>query len=325
MQVNCSICGEAARDRPITTRSRTARTLWHCAPCDYDFFAHDPTPDIALDKLDESRLKAAGLDIPTRERDFANGTAQSRALVAEYIDAADRGANVLEVGCSWGYFLNLVREAGAHPHGVELNAVRAAYVSDELGFPCDVGLAACEARGVRFRKIFLFYVLEHMTDPVADLRRLIGLLEDGGQLIVVTPNLSDALKDLWRNEGFSRFFYDEHSIHYLSMRAVERLVARLPGRDAAVTTRQGYSFINHVSWFLSNAPRTTGVVGGDNFVRDAQASLAFEAATAGPAPGQGSHVVASRLSDLIGRFDAEYRRVLEEHRYGNQVRFVIRK
>ncbi|MHB8475461.1 MAG: class I SAM-dependent methyltransferase [Steroidobacteraceae bacterium] len=323
MHVNCSICGGYAASRPIKARGGKDLMLWHCPSCDFDFLAHDPSRDLAADKLDDSRLRAAGLDIPTRERDFANGLEQSRPYIVDYLRPSDKSANVLEVGCSWGYFLKLVEDAGANPFGIEINRVRAQYVNDELNIPCDASLQACENRGVRFRKIFLFYVLEYVPQPVAYLQRLLEMLEEGGELVVVTPSLTDALKDLWRNEAFSRFFYDEHAINYLTPRAAGRMLARLRKRGAAVSTRQGYSFVNHVNWFLTNAPRTTGVVGGDNFVVDIVRQLRPDIAPGDRVAGRGAP--AARLADLIARFDAEYRGILEESLYGNQIRIVITK
>jgi 2-polyprenyl-3-methyl-5-hydroxy-6-metoxy-1,4-benzoquinol methylase len=320
MTTVCSICSGEATSRPIKARSGKDMTLWHCAPCDLDFFAHDPSQGLAADKLDESRLKAAGLDIPAVEKDFMNGTAQSRGYVAEFLGAADRGRAVLEIGCSWGYFLELARQHGARPHGVELNAVRAAYVNERLGIACDASLEACEARGLRFRKIFLFYVLEYVPDPVAYLQRLVSLLEPGGELVLVTPNLDDALKDVWRNDAFGRFFYDEHAINYMTPVSVDRMMARVAGVKTSVTTRQGYSFVNHVSWFLTNGPRTTGVVGGDNFAAGILAQLRGDAASDAR---RGE--LAARLATLISEFDAEYRRTIEASRYGNQIWIVARK
>lgn len=324
MTVHCSICKQAARDREITVRSGKTLALWRCDSCDFDFFDHDPTTSLAANKLDESRLKAAGLDIPTVERDFANGLAQSQPYIDEYVKRLPRGASVLEIGCSWGYFLKLARDAGMDSHGLEVNSIRAKYVSEKLGIPCDESLEACEARGIRFDKIFLFYVLEYVPDPTAYLQRLVGLLNPGGEIVVVTPNLNDALKDLWQNTAFGKFFYDEHAINYLSPRSIDRIVDRLTKSTATVETRQGYSFVNHVSWFLTNAPRTTGIVGGDGFIKQIGERLRSVGApqnrTAEPKPG-----LARELADLIDRMDVEYRQVLERGRYGNQIRFVVRR
>jgi 2-polyprenyl-3-methyl-5-hydroxy-6-metoxy-1,4-benzoquinol methylase len=319
---NCTICGGPASSRAARVRSGKDMTLWHCTACEFDFFAHDPTQSLAANKLDESRLKAAGLDIPAVERDFENGTAQSRGYIPEYIEAADAGRNVLEIGCSWGYFLKLAADAGTRPYGVELNTVRAAYVNEKLGIPCDTSLEACEQRGLKFRKIFLFYVLEYVPDPVTYAQRLVNMLEPGGALVMVTPNLDDTLKDLWRNEAFGRFFYDEHAVNYMSARSVDRMLERVTGVKSEVATRQGYSFVNHVSWFLTNAPRTTGVVGGDNFVRGILGQLRPESGSAA-APRQAQ--IAKDLAELLERFDAEYRRLIEAGRYGNQIRIVARK
>jgi SAM-dependent methyltransferase len=319
---SCSICNEPTEARSQFARSGVSLTLWYCRLCDFEFQVHDPTADLAANRLDDSRLRAAGLDIPALERDFANGLAQSAPYVAAHLSSADRGANVLEIGCSWGYLLKLVRDAGASPYGVELNALRARYVNEQLQIPCDASLDACERRGLRFRKIFLLYVLEYVPAPLSYLRRLLDLLEPGGSLIVVTPSLRDALKDLWRNEGFGKFFYDQHAINYLSPRAVTRLAERLQTGGVSVETRQGYSFVNHVSWFLTQAPRTTGVVGGDNFVRDILCRLRSQAAAAAAdtAPQLGA-----RLASLVEEFDVAYRALLEANAYGNQIHLVLKR
>jgi 2-polyprenyl-3-methyl-5-hydroxy-6-metoxy-1,4-benzoquinol methylase len=325
MPATCTICDGTATSRPVTVRSGKQMTLWHCAPCHFDFFTHDPTRNLEANRLDESRLKAAGLDVPDVARDFANGTAQSRSYIEEYLDASDVGHNLLEIGCSWGYFLKLARDAGANAYGVELNSIRTRYVNDQLKIPCDDSLDTCEARGIRFRKIFLFYVLEYVPDPVKYLRRLIDLLDEDGVLVAVTPNLDDPLKDLWRNDGFRRFFYDEHAVNYMTPRAVGRMLARLTTEKTEVSTRQGYSVVNHVSWFLTNAPRTTGVVGGDNFVRDIMALLRPDAGLDSSDRDEARRALACRLGTLLGAFDVEYRRLLEEYDYGNQIRMLVRK
>lgn len=299
-------------------------TLWHCSSCDFDFFAHDPTDGLIADKLDQTRLQAAGLDIPTVERDFANGLRQSMSYIDEYIDASDRGRNVLEIGCSWGYFLKLVQDAGAKPYGVELNPVRMGYVNDKLGIPCEGSLDAYEKRGIRFKKIFMFYVLEYVPEPVGYLQLLVNLLEDDGKLILITPSLRDPLRDLWRNSGFTNFFYDEHAINYFSPLAANRLIGRLCAGESFVSTRQGYSFVNHVSWFLTGAPRTTGVVGGDNFIKDIVSQLRAESPAGQPTVATDSGP-AAHLAKMIQDFDLSYKQYLETQELGNQIRITICK
>jgi 2-polyprenyl-3-methyl-5-hydroxy-6-metoxy-1,4-benzoquinol methylase len=319
-KINCRLCGVPSGGTFVTVRSGKVLPLYRCSLCDFDFFSHDPSGQLASDQLDQSRLKAAGLEIPSMEKDFANGLAQSDGYINEYLDATDRDQNILEIGCSWGYFLQLAQKAGTKPFGVEKNAVRSGYVERELKIPCHASIEELQSLGLKFKKIFLFYVLEYIHQPVVLLNNLLALLQNGGQIIMITPNLRDPLKDYWENDGFNKFFYDEHAINYFSPTAVKSLIARSLAGGSTITTRQGYSFANHVTWFLTNAPRTTGVVGGDNYIRDMLAKLNATASNSAKDP-----QVAARLAELISDFDRRYKEYLERHSIGNQIRVDIRK
>ena len=299
--MTCPICGGTVAFASAQVRGGRTLELGRCEACDFEFFAHDPSEGLADDRLDAARLTSAGLAIPELEEDFANGKAQS----VPYLDAyLGDGGNVLEIGCSWGYLLDLARERGARPFGVELNRVRRDYVADTLGIPCDLTLDECEARGTRFRTIFMLWVLEYVRDPVAYVRRVVDLLEDGGSLVVVTPNLHDPLLEIWRNEAFRAFFHNEFSVSYFSVRALERLLTQIEA-SGTVRTLEGYSIVSHLSWFLTNAPRTTGVVGGDRLVEEIAARVGGD------------------VAKLVADVDARYRTLLEEQSLGNQLHAVV--
>ena len=168
-------------------------------------------------------------------------------------------------------------------------------------------------------------MLEYIPHPLAYLQRLINLLDDGGSLVIITPNLNDAIKDLYRNEGFIHFFYDEHAINYFSLQSIRQIAKTLDKPDAGIETRQGYSFINHINWFLTNSPRTTNVVGGDNFVSEFTAALRPVESRIVPEWKHDHQIMAGELADLIDEFDRKYRHILEKNGYGNQIRIIIGK
>lgn len=299
--MTCPICGGPTMSSSVQVRGGRTLDLNRCESCDFEFFAHDPSTGLAADALDAARLTSAGLAVPELADDFANGKAQS----VPYLDAyLGNGGNVLEIGCSWGYLLDLARERGAQTYGIELNRVRREYVERELGIPCDGSLDDCEARGVRFRTIFMLWVLEYIPQPVEYLRRVVDLLEDGGSLVVVTPNLHDPLLEIWHSEAFRAFFHNEFSVSYFSVRALERLLAQVAAA-ASVRTIEGYSIVSHLSWFLTNAPRTTGVVGGDRLVDQIAARVGGD------------------VAKLVADVDARYRTLLEEQSLGNQLHAVV--
>jgi 2-polyprenyl-3-methyl-5-hydroxy-6-metoxy-1,4-benzoquinol methylase len=314
-EASCIVCGKGAHGQETRVRSGRSLELFHCTSCDFDFFDFDPTANLAANKLDETRLKAAGLEIPTIERDFQNGIKQSIPHIQEYLDDSDVGRNVLEIGCSWGYFLKLAQDQGARSYGLEVNGIRAEYVKNTLNIPCEVDLASLAQSGTKFKKIFLFYVLEYLPDPVPYFKTLLSMLEDDGCIIGITPNVRDVLKDIWKNEGFNRFFYDENAIAYYSPKSMNKLFQSVDAKDFNLSTRQGYSFINHVSWHLTQAPRTTGIVGGDAFV-----PLILETLREDKEYGLGP-----KLASLMTKFDEEYKTVIQDSEFGNQIRFVLFK
>jgi len=314
MNASCTICGASSNSRTIDVRGNKRMGIYHCEICDFDFFVNDPTKGLADDKLDESRLKSAGLDIPSIEKDFANGIKQSQHYMETLVDESDKGKNILEIGCSVGYFLQLLKDYGAIPYGVELNLGRTQYVNEHLGIPCFETLEKCEAKQIKFKKIFLFYVLEYIPDPVNYFKRLINMLEEGGSIIVISPNLDDFLKDGWQNPGFNKFFYDEFAINYFTVKATRRFAELIPVKNFDLYTKQGYSFLNHTSWYLTNAPRTTGIVGGDTFLDNV-----VELFRTSPVSFKEDMIT------LINKFDSEYKKIIEANDFGNRIYLILNK
>ncbi len=312
--MNCSICNSITIARQITVRSGKVMNINHCGKCHFDFFDHDPTALLASDKLDESRLRAAGLDIPSIELDFENGIKQSQPYLEKFFEESDKGSNVLEIGCSWGYFLKLLRDKGVNPYGIELNITRTRYVNEFLSIPCFETLEACENSGLKFKKIYMFYVLEYIPNPLEYFTRLISLLEDGGSIILNSPNLNDVLKNIWQSDGFINFFYDECAINYFTIDAMRVFAKKLPVKDFKLYSKQGYSFLNHASWFITNKPRTTGIVGGDNFINDVLARF-----NSSNTPFKHDFIA------FFQKFDIEYKKLIENNEYGNQIYLILNK
>lgn len=106
------------------------------------------------------------------------------------------GDAVLDVGCSSGDRLLVMKDAGLSPAGVELGPA-ADYARERLGldvrrgtidsFDFAQGKSAAFESG-RFRAVTLYNVIEHVPDPRAVLREARRLLAPGGYLAVQCPN-----------------------------------------------------------------------------------------------------------------------------------------
>jgi 2-polyprenyl-3-methyl-5-hydroxy-6-metoxy-1,4-benzoquinol methylase len=139
---------------------------------------------------------------------------------------------VLDVGCGEGASAEPLRAAGATwISGIELlpePAARARQAYDEV----HVGdaLARLDAVVGPFDTILCYDVLEHLYDPLALVRRLMGIAAPGGRLHVSVPNASHVtlLRDLIVRGTFGYEPYghrDATHLRWFTRRDIEHLIA----------------------------------------------------------------------------------------------------
>lgn len=101
------------------------------------------------------------------------------------LELAAKGS-VLDFGCGNAELLGELRERGWEVFGVELS--ESGRRQAPAGIVVQPDLAPYEREGRRFDVVMMWHVLEHVTDPVDTLKRLRGLMKEGGTLFVAVPN-----------------------------------------------------------------------------------------------------------------------------------------
>jgi SAM-dependent methyltransferase len=159
--------------------SRTT-TLYRCLGCGFAIF-HPPVGG----STDFYSAVAKGQYYVEGKWDFHQGVRDLTALGAGY---------VLDIGCGSGYFLDLLKGKGIRGIGYEFNQESAAegrFRGHEiLNGPFPEAVAA----GAPFDAICMFQVLEHLSNPIAFLRDLRGLLQPGGYLLVSVPDAAGPIR-----------------------------------------------------------------------------------------------------------------------------------
>ena len=97
---------------------------------------------------------------------------------------------LLDIGCSFGFFLDVARQRGWQVAGIDVgeSAIKfakeelqlEAYVSDIEGAPFPLG---------QFDAVTLWNVIEHVADPLADFRRINRVLKVGGIAVFTTGDV----------------------------------------------------------------------------------------------------------------------------------------
>src|SRR5260370_5939598 len=106
--------------------------------------------------------------------------------------------DLLEVGCSYGYFLAAAQERGWSACGVELGKEAAEFARIQLGLAVERGriLDLPRATASSFDAIVAWHVLEHDPAPYAFIETAYDLLRPGGILALRVPNLDSTVAKL---------------------------------------------------------------------------------------------------------------------------------
>lgn len=119
----------------------------------------------------------------------------------------------LEVGCGDGVMLHALRSRGWEVCGTERTEAMAATARDRYGIRMYVDPEGPQAGHDRFDLIILFQVLEHLSDPVAVLKRAAALLGDGGRIVVGVPNRASWQAAFGRGAWF-HLDVPRHLVHF---------------------------------------------------------------------------------------------------------------
>jgi SAM-dependent methyltransferase len=110
---------------------------------------------------------------------------------------ADRGGKLIDIGCGNGS--QLKRMSGVMPswrlYGSELSDSASLNLRNVANF-VELYTQPINKIAERFDAVTMFHALEHMPDPLAALRDVAGLLNNGGQLFVEVPNAAISPFDL---------------------------------------------------------------------------------------------------------------------------------
>jgi 2-polyprenyl-3-methyl-5-hydroxy-6-metoxy-1,4-benzoquinol methylase len=115
------------------------------------------------------------------------GNWKKRRLVNKYI----KKGRILEVGCGSGDFLDeLLRSGVWDAVGIEPNENAAQYSEKRLGIPIyQEKFSEVEFENKSFDVLIMWYVLEHLEEPVKSMQKAYKLLHDGGWFVFSIPYL----------------------------------------------------------------------------------------------------------------------------------------
>lgn len=220
----CNLCQEV-QSRPVF--STNGYHLVECVACRLAYIANQP------DDAELARIYSGGEGYHAALKDPASAEwAVIRRTAEAHMDfmrqVPGRG-RLVDVGCSTGQFLNLAQKAGYDVSGVEFSEDNRRFAADHFGLTVEAGSihdSALMPECLDF--VTMFDVIEHVRDPLADIRAALRLLRPGGWFVLSTPNIDGLFPRLSRPLA-NRLDYWPHPEppYHLYQYSVSTLAAKL--------------------------------------------------------------------------------------------------
>lgn len=104
---------------------------------------------------------------------------------------------LLDIGCGYGFFLQEMHSRGWEVEGIEISEVGREYIRDK----CAIQVHSQQLEDLSlsdnlFDVVTLFYVIEHLLDPLAILREVHRVLKPGGLVLLRWPHSTPIVKIL---------------------------------------------------------------------------------------------------------------------------------
>ncbi len=230
MDLTCALCGYKGQMPALYPTQEIMR----CPRCALVFWAGNGHGDVSglytADYFAGEEYRDYLGDKKLIQRDFARRIAALRKLKPS--------GRLLEIGCAYGFFLELAREHW-DARGIDVAADCVAHARETLGVDAEVAdfLALPDEPG-RYDVICLWDTLEHLPDPVAVIERAGRWLKPGGVLVMTTNDIDSRVARM-RGQKWRQIHPPTH-LFYFSGETLGRAVEKA-GLETVDVSYVGYT------------------------------------------------------------------------------------
>lgn len=228
--INCRLCGSKTHVDLFQKRiNKGTYTIVRCSRCGLIYVNPQPSSE------ELRRFYERDFDYSYMLR-YSYKDRQLNERRVRQISKYAQGGKLLDVGCGSGFFLNSAKKA-FDVEGIDVSRRVADFAMDNFGLVVRVGdfLDAKLSKG--YDVVTLFHVLEHLNNPNRYLRKIHGLLEEGGLLAGVVPNINSVRAKL-NGKGWEWINPPKH-LFYFSTGTLSRLLEQNGFEIIEMSTSRG--------------------------------------------------------------------------------------
>jgi len=215
--IDCLVCGGVCRPSKIPA-------LLTCDSCSF------VTTNIALSGEELERLYSASYFAGDEYKDYVAERPLIEAHFRKRLGRLEAYAGDLsrkrlfEIGCAYGFFLEVARRKVAAVEGIDISIDAAQYASQTLGLPVHTGDFLDYEFHENVDIVCLWDTIEHLQHPHLYIEKAAAYMNRGGILALTTGDIG-SLMARWRGARWRQIHPPTH-LHYFSKATLTRLLQK---------------------------------------------------------------------------------------------------
>lgn len=187
--------------------------------------------------------------LPMQSEEIKQWEAMMRPIIhisADLIEshASRRKGRILDVGCGYGFFLREMASRGWQVEGIEISGAGRQYALERWGLNVySRPLEELAFSKNRFDAITLFYVIEHVADPIHLLAEVRRVLKPGGLIFLRWPHSTPIVRLLGPFNRYLDLYHTPYHLYDFSPKTM-KLLLDLSGFANIQTQIGGYTTPN---------------------------------------------------------------------------------
>lgn len=238
-----------------------------CLNCGLIFLERQPSKEF-LHSHYQDYLPADSHGIESWRKLMAQVFAKSSRLIQEVIPTPGR---LLDVGCGYGFFLEEMAQRGWQVEGIEISDTGLSFAREQLGLNVsDRPLPRPDWQDNCYDVITLFYVIEHLQNPLAVLREAHRLLRTGGLLLLRWPHTAPIARVLRPWVKQMKLYQAPSHLFDFSPVTIYKILDQLDFREIRTTicgwTRPMEKGAHLAAWFFGSLGEKLAKATGDRLL-----------------------------------------------------------
>ena len=227
---SCPVCGSSDIDKVFDSvdhfSSRELFPVCDCKECGFRFTNHFPSED-EIGKYYDSPGYISHSD---SDKGLTNRMYHlfRRLMLRRKVNLVKRhlkkgNANLLDIGCGTGYFLNAAKERGFTVSGIEKDEKAREKAITRFGLDVRDETAFFRLERSSYDVVTLWHVLEHLEKLHESIEKMADILSPDGTMVIALPN-HQSFDAKWYKEKWAAYDTPRHLWHF-TPDTLERLLA----------------------------------------------------------------------------------------------------